>query len=80
MLPKERIQIALLFTGMFCLGWGFVLLNPLGKRDTLDLKPPRTGVFKDGGLTAAGGRVYAPWVIGIGMISFVGYFAVRARD
>ena len=81
MLPREKLQVVMIFLGIFCCVFGFVLLDPLADEKT-EISPPvhKWGFWKDGGITKEGARGFAPWVIGIGVVAFAIASVVRERE
>ena len=81
MLPREKIQVTLTFLGIFCCIFGVVLLDPFGA-EKKELSPQvfKVGAWKDGGFSKEGVREYAPWIIGMGVVSFIGVLIARNRD
>ena len=80
MTPREKVQVMLIFSAIFCTIFGSVLLLSFEKKDK-DLRSVvhRTGFWKDSGVSSESAREFAPWVITIGIAASVGAFLVREK-
>jgi hypothetical protein len=81
LLPRDKIQIGLVFLGLFLVGFGIALVQPGAKEEEIVVRSNAQGVgfSKDVGVTVATGRKIGPWVIGCGVATFVAAYLNRER-
>jgi hypothetical protein len=81
MILREKIQIALIFVGLFSVGFGIALMQPGRNRgdQPQDQSSQRVGFWKDTGVSLDYGRTVGPWLIVGGVASFFAAYLSRER-
>ena len=76
MTPRERLRVALMFTGIVCAMCGIAVACGSPKKELGDMRY-RVGAWKDGGVGGAVPKEVAPWLIGGGIAMLAASFFSR---